>query len=197
MESTTEKLASALAEQHLPDELIERARAGEFDDFKSPHIAPQHALIDELQKVEYQGDLYERIARGEFDGTAEESKSWIESEDGQAALGDLLSSPATSERVDDPNEEMENARAFFSTLNGLILLRAWDSLVTAASPSGHPEDLEKVIILRLEGRHNKSPDVNAYGFLISPEDGLALAKLLVEQVEILRKSGPVDEWNRL
>ncbi len=77
-EPTKERLARTLREAGLED-LAQRAAAGEFDDYESPHAMPQLELILELGKRD-QTELIDRVSEGEFDGTLEESQAWFERE---------------------------------------------------------------------------------------------------------------------
>jgi hypothetical protein len=93
--STADRLAEALTEIGL-DALAERARTGEFDDFRSEHAAPQHALISELRSAARPDNhravkrMIERVRAGEFDATREEARAWAESEEGQETLRALM-----------------------------------------------------------------------------------------------------------
>lgn len=93
-EQSSLRLAEALEEAGFGS-LADQAREDVFHDFRSPHEAPQHALVAELYK--YKGTpkseaahaLAHRVIKGEFDATVEESDAWVDSEEGQAALGAL------------------------------------------------------------------------------------------------------------
>lgn len=76
---TTERLALALTAAGCPPEMIERARAGFYDDFKSPIANPISQLVQELRSIG-QTDLVNRAIDGEFDATDEESDLWFETE---------------------------------------------------------------------------------------------------------------------
>jgi hypothetical protein len=76
--TTTEKLAKALIAAGAPVAMIEKARDGFYDDFRSPLDAPIAALVHDAQR----GGLHtiaRRAADGEFDGTSEESNAWARS----------------------------------------------------------------------------------------------------------------------
>jgi hypothetical protein len=85
--STSERLARAL--EVLGDSqltgLVEKARAGFYDEFKSPLPYPQMTLISELSKLGQFG-MIKRVADGEFEATMEEAQAWADSPEGQAAL---------------------------------------------------------------------------------------------------------------
>ena len=75
----------------------ERARRGEFNDFKSPHVAPKIRLVNQLrQSAPHMEDdrgvlaLADRVMNGEFDQGLAESEEWLASAEGQAAMRELL-----------------------------------------------------------------------------------------------------------
>lgn len=76
---TTERLAKALEEAGAPKEMIDRARAGYYDDFKSELALPCVQLVNDLRAAGLH-DLERRAMDGEFDGSAEESAAWFEAE---------------------------------------------------------------------------------------------------------------------
>ena len=90
---SSEKLAQALEATKIPglELLAARARRDEFHDFVGPHAMPQHVLVDELRKVGGRAakDIANRVIKGEFDATKEESDAWIASPDGQASLAEM------------------------------------------------------------------------------------------------------------
>lgn len=77
---TTEKLARALEALNDPRlvEMITRARAGVYDDFKSELTFPEIALVQDLLPFGHTAFL-KRVMEGEFDATPEESAAWYES----------------------------------------------------------------------------------------------------------------------
>lgn len=79
---TYEYLARVLEAHGLRD-LAHRARACEFDDWKSPHATPEIELYHELAGHE---ELRRRVLAGEFDSTKAESDAWARSADGQASM---------------------------------------------------------------------------------------------------------------
>lgn len=80
-EPTTERLAKALEEANDPRlaEMITQARAGYYDDFKSPIDTPCIQLVNDLKLLGYT-DLAARAIDGEFDSTPEEAEEWFEKE---------------------------------------------------------------------------------------------------------------------
>lgn len=78
-EPTTERLAKALEAANAPTEMVERARAGYYDDFKSELVLPCMQLVADLGEAGLQ-ELQQRAINGEFDSTPDESKAWFEAE---------------------------------------------------------------------------------------------------------------------
>ncbi len=87
MLSSTEKLAQALEEKQDPKlaEMIQRAREGYYDDYKSSLPCPSLQLIEDLEEAGY-FDISLRAIQGEFDATDEEADEWAKSEEGQQVL---------------------------------------------------------------------------------------------------------------
>jgi hypothetical protein len=86
---TTERLARSLEAHNDPrmKKMIARAREGYYDDYKSPIAAPTMQLVQDLLDLG-QGELADRAAKGEWDGTAEEAEAWANSEEGKKAIAD-------------------------------------------------------------------------------------------------------------
>lgn len=76
---TTEKLALALEEINAPTEMIEAARAGRYDDFKSDSATPIVDLVRHLQKIGAHALAREAMS-GKFDATKEEADAWFAGE---------------------------------------------------------------------------------------------------------------------
>lgn len=100
---TTEKLAEALeAVPGMPPEMVERARSGYYDDYKTELAAPQIQLVSDLRKVvRYHPAptrrfrllvmaLIRDVTSGEFDSTREEAEAWGRSPEGRATFGGLF-----------------------------------------------------------------------------------------------------------
>lgn len=84
---TTERLALALeaaGDRNLTP-LIEKARAGFYDDYKSPLAFPIIRLVTDLSALGHEA-LAERAKAGDFDATREEAKAWAKSDEAQALL---------------------------------------------------------------------------------------------------------------
>lgn len=86
--NSTEKLVRALREAGASAGLVKRAQADEFNDYRSPHVFPQHQLVEAARAEGLDGIVRATIA-GEFDGTAEESEMWAASPEGQEAFREL------------------------------------------------------------------------------------------------------------
>ena len=86
----TERLAIAL--EALDDErlagMIDRARRGHYDDYKSTLVQPLIVLVKELHDFGLHG-MVQRVIDGEFDSTQEESEAWINSPEGQKILSEF------------------------------------------------------------------------------------------------------------
>jgi len=93
---TTERLALALIKAGAPPLMIERARAGQYDDYKSPLAMPLTQLVMDARAAGLE-DIAQRTIAGEFDATKEEADAWAASPDGQAAFNELLGHIAPGE----------------------------------------------------------------------------------------------------
>lgn len=82
---TTEKLAQALELANAPTDMVARARAGYYDDFKSHHPTPIVLLVEDCQRLGLT-DIAQRAMDEEFDATKEESEAWANSSEGQEIL---------------------------------------------------------------------------------------------------------------
>jgi hypothetical protein len=87
--ATSDRLAAELKKYNGPQWMVDKARAGYYDDFKSHLTFPITTLVEDLTRYGL-FDLAERAKNGEFDATREESEAWAKSEEGQQAIRDLL-----------------------------------------------------------------------------------------------------------
>jgi len=85
--STAQRLAKILYIRGLR-EMSAKAKAGYYDDFRSPLATPIVQLVVDLTKMGHY-DLAERARQGEFDATKEEASEWYERE-GRKLLGDVF-----------------------------------------------------------------------------------------------------------
>ena len=95
-EPTTERLAQALEQSGAPASMIEAARAGYYDDFKSPLAMPEMQLLHDARAAGLES-IAQGVMRGEWDATKEESDDWARSPEGQAVFQELLQ-PNRAER---------------------------------------------------------------------------------------------------
>jgi hypothetical protein len=86
---TTERLARALEAAGAPQDMINMARAGYYDDFKSDHATPIVLLVQDAQAIGLK-DIVDRAIDGEFDATKEEGDEWMQSPEGQEVLQSFL-----------------------------------------------------------------------------------------------------------
>ncbi len=88
-EPTTEKLAKALEENNAPQDMIDKARAGFYDDYKSPLAFPEMQLRADALALGLNA-IAEGVVNGEWDATKEEADEWARSPDGQATFAELI-----------------------------------------------------------------------------------------------------------
>lgn len=88
---TKDRLAQAMREAALPDNMINAACEGYYDDYLSPHADNMAVLLNHLMTIGTVAalSLRQRVINGEFDGTLEESEAWANSPDGQRAFREL------------------------------------------------------------------------------------------------------------
>jgi len=77
--TTKEKLTKALTDAGAPQSMINKARAGYYDDFESTIATPIIALVKDCQSAGL-NDLAQRAMSGDFDATKEESEAWFQRE---------------------------------------------------------------------------------------------------------------------
>jgi hypothetical protein len=94
---TTERLALALEAAGAPAEMIQRARAGYYDDFKSPLAMPETQLLADARAAGLE-TIAQGVLAGEWDATKEESDEWARSPEGQATFNELLRRPNRAQR---------------------------------------------------------------------------------------------------
>jgi len=82
---STDRLVAALKEAGAPPDVVLRATADHFHDFKSASATP---IMDLVAACEAAGlhAVAERAKDGEFDADPSESVEWVRSRDGQATL---------------------------------------------------------------------------------------------------------------
>lgn len=102
MKPTSDLLAEALKEAGASSDIIALARAGYYDDYKSPLATPIVQLASDLRKAGH-NDLAERTIRGEFDAQSWESDEWVLSETGRRLLQNL----AGDSEIEEPAVNLE------------------------------------------------------------------------------------------
>ena len=85
---TTEKLAQALITASAPQEMIERARSGYYDDYKSDLGNNIMALVEDARKHNL-ADIAKRAIDGEFDAQSWEAEEWRKSPEGRATFAEF------------------------------------------------------------------------------------------------------------
>ena len=86
---TTERLAVVLETAGAPLDMIQAARNGHYDDYKSDVALPQHELIIDLHKA-HLDDLIPRVTDGEFSAEKWEADEWAASEEGQEIFREFM-----------------------------------------------------------------------------------------------------------
>jgi hypothetical protein len=89
MAPTTERLATALLQAGAPPWMIENAKNGLYDDFKSEIAIPTVLLVAHLKRLGMQ-EFAQRVVDGEFDSTKEEAEEWANSPEGQETFRKLI-----------------------------------------------------------------------------------------------------------
>lgn len=85
---TTERLAAALKAAGAPADMVLRAIAGHYDDYKSPSATPIVDLVGDCVRHGLHA-IAERARNGEFDATTEETEAWARSPEGVGAIQGL------------------------------------------------------------------------------------------------------------
>jgi hypothetical protein len=87
-EPSSERLAQALEADGAPAEMVERARADYYHDYKSPLAMPEHQLLTDARAAGLER-IAQGVIAGEWDATKAESDAWAASPEGQAAFAEL------------------------------------------------------------------------------------------------------------
>ena len=69
--SAKDRLVQAMLQDGCPDQMIDSARAGLYDDVESPIVFPMRQLVDDLRAIG-RHMLARRVINGEFDSTYDE-----------------------------------------------------------------------------------------------------------------------------
>lgn len=86
---TSEKLAEALTHASAPSPMVQRAREGYYDDYRSPLPDPIRTLVNDARKY-HLNNIALRAINGEFDGQKWEAEQWAKSEEGQEIFRQFL-----------------------------------------------------------------------------------------------------------
>lgn len=87
---TTEILAAALVASKAPMWMVEKARAGEYDDYKNELTAtPCMDLVRDLGTARL-NDLRQRAIDGEFEAQKWESDEWAKNQANDPEIGPLI-----------------------------------------------------------------------------------------------------------
>jgi hypothetical protein len=86
---TTERLARALEEANAPGEMIDKARAGYYDDFKSPLAMPETMLLSDARNAGLE-EIAQGVLEGRWDATPEESAAWAKSPEGREVMSQVM-----------------------------------------------------------------------------------------------------------
>ena len=73
---TSERLANALHKAGAPARLVNGARLGHYDDYKSELTFPKLALVFDLRAANLH-TFAVRVMRGEFNSSPEEASAWM------------------------------------------------------------------------------------------------------------------------
>lgn len=82
---TTERLALDLEKALAPQEMIDKARAGFYDDYKSPLAMPQTKLHHDAMAAGLT-DIALAVLNGYYDCNQAEADAWFNSEETQAEM---------------------------------------------------------------------------------------------------------------
>jgi hypothetical protein len=88
---TTEKLMKALQASGAPTWMIECARIGYYDEWKSTLALPLKQLVDDA-RANGLTEVAERAINGDFDGQDWEADEWRESPEGRATFQAFMDS---------------------------------------------------------------------------------------------------------
>lgn len=86
---TKEKLAAALREANAPLDMISRAEAFYYDDFKGPCAFPIRQLVDDARAANLPTIAMDAID-GKFDAQDWEADAWAKSDEGRETFKQFL-----------------------------------------------------------------------------------------------------------
>lgn len=86
---TTELLAKALQEVQAPQWMIDQAKQGFYDDFKSDIGSPLLQLVQDSMNARLPFDFIQSVKDGKFDAQDWEIEEWSQSPQGRSLMDDL------------------------------------------------------------------------------------------------------------
>lgn len=107
--SAIDKLVKALEEAGAPAEMLERARSGYYDEYKSELSAPILKLAQDAQ-LHGLKEIATRAIRGEFDSSLWEASEWADSDKGKAEIKDAVEKNPELEPVVQAARQVEARR---------------------------------------------------------------------------------------
>jgi hypothetical protein len=113
-ESSTERLVQALEQATDPNlaEMIAKARAGYYHEYKSPLPMPLLQLVADLRAAGHE-DLAQRVINGDFDTTKAEADAWAESAEGRGAFQELMGGQGAGGGRRDPRPSEPDDSSFW------------------------------------------------------------------------------------
>lgn len=82
--STADRLARDLEAAGAPPAIVDEARRGFYDDYRSELAAPISQLVWDCRRLGLL-DIAKRAEQGDYDGTKEEADAWARTSEGRAA----------------------------------------------------------------------------------------------------------------
>lgn len=142
---TSQRLAEELSKlKPMTDGLrkvINRARAGYYDDYKSSHATPQALLVQDLYKIGHPA-FAQRVIDGEFDAQEWEAEEWVNSIEGKALFADAFTELVKAIGDIHPSQEHDMRQI----LDGLLETQVGGAVESQPRPiEGPVEDIESVI----------------------------------------------------
>lgn len=96
-EPSSERLAVALEEAGAPAEMIKRARADYYHDYKSDIPFPETQLLMDA-RLHGLESIAEGVLEGKWDATKQEADDWARSPEGQSVFRQLLEGGSGEQR---------------------------------------------------------------------------------------------------
>lgn len=106
-EPTSEALAKALEEAGAPADMIHKARADYYHDFKSPLAMPEMQLLNDAREHGLT-TIAAGVIEGRWDADKAESDAWAASPDGQDTFRELLGGNRAQRRARQRNKRNQS-----------------------------------------------------------------------------------------